>query len=229
MKGKNQGVQKKLLDINPRAFYSACGCHSLNLTLCDMAKSCGKAKDFFGIIQRIYTIFAKSTKRWHILKDNISGLTLKSLSSTRWESHVDSVKAIRFQMDDIREALLQVSESDKDDTISSEAHSLATIGLGDFEFFMGIVIWYEILNAINLVSKQLQEKDMLIDIAIEKVKGLLSFFSKYKESGFTNALESAKEIALKMGIEPTFPLGVILKGKGILMRPLKMHVLLHNL
>jgi hypothetical protein len=66
-----------------------------------MAKSCGKAKGFFGVIQRIYTIFAKSTKRWHILKDNISGLTLKSLSSTCWESHVDSVKAIRFQMDDI--------------------------------------------------------------------------------------------------------------------------------
>lgn len=63
MKGKHQGVQKKLLDINPRAFYSACGCHSLNLTLCDMAKSCGRAKDFFGIIQRIYMTFAKSTKK----------------------------------------------------------------------------------------------------------------------------------------------------------------------
>jgi hypothetical protein len=134
MKGKNQGVQKKLLDINPGAFYSNCGCYSINLTLCDMAKSYGKAKCFFGIIRRIYTIFAKSTKRWHILKDNISGLTLKFLSSTRWESHVDSVKAIRFQMDDIREALLQVSETDKDDTISSEAHSLATNELGDFEF-----------------------------------------------------------------------------------------------
>jgi hypothetical protein len=70
---------------------------------------------------------------------------------------------------------------------------------------VGIVIWYEILYAINLVSKQLQEKDMLIDIAIEKVKGLLSFFSKYREFGFTDELESAKEIALKMGIEPTFP------------------------
>jgi hypothetical protein len=175
MKGKNQGVQKKLLDITPRAFYSACGCHSLNLTLCDMAKSCGKVKGFFGVIQRIYTIFAKSTKRWHILKDNISGLTLKSLSFTRWESHVDSVKAIRFQMDDIREALLQVYETDKDDTISSESHSLATNELGDFEFLVGIVIWYEILYAINLVSKKLQEKDMLIDIAIEKVKVMLSF------------------------------------------------------
>jgi len=64
MKGKHQGVQKKLLDVNPRAFYSACGCHSLNLTLCDMAKTCGKAKDFFGIIQRIYTTFVNSTKKW---------------------------------------------------------------------------------------------------------------------------------------------------------------------
>ena len=108
MKGKHQGVQRRLLDVNPRAFYSACGCHSLNLTLCDMANTCGRAKDFFGIIQRIYTTFANSTKKWHILKDNITGLTLKSVSATRWESRVESVKAIRFQCADIREALLQV-------------------------------------------------------------------------------------------------------------------------
>ena len=47
MKGKNIGVQKKVLEINPGAFYSASGCHSLNLAPCDMAKSCGIAKDFF--------------------------------------------------------------------------------------------------------------------------------------------------------------------------------------
>ncbi|VFQ59895.1 unnamed protein product [Cuscuta campestris] len=34
MKGKHQGVQKRFLDVNPRAFYTPCGCHSLNLTLC---------------------------------------------------------------------------------------------------------------------------------------------------------------------------------------------------
>jgi len=64
MKGKHQGVQRRLLDVNPRAFYFACGCHSLNLTLCDMTKTYGRAKDFFGIIQRIYTTFANSTKKW---------------------------------------------------------------------------------------------------------------------------------------------------------------------
>jgi hypothetical protein len=97
MKGKHQGVRRKFLDVNPRAFYFACGCHSLNLTLCDMdIKTCGKAKDFFGIIQCIYTTFANSTKKWQILKDNITGLTLKSVLTTRWQSRIDSVKAIIF-------------------------------------------------------------------------------------------------------------------------------------
>jgi hypothetical protein len=70
MQGCKRGVQKKLLDLNPTTFYSTCSCHSLNLTLCDLANTCGKAKDFFGIIQRIYTTFANSTKKWQILKDN---------------------------------------------------------------------------------------------------------------------------------------------------------------
>jgi hypothetical protein len=63
MKGKERGVQKRLLDINPKAFYTPCGCHSLNLVLCDIANSCPKAISFFGIVQRIYTLFSSSTKR----------------------------------------------------------------------------------------------------------------------------------------------------------------------
>ncbi|XP_045797776.1 zinc finger MYM-type protein 1-like [Trifolium pratense] len=204
MKGKHQGVQKRFLDINPRAFYTPCGCHSLNLVLCDMANSCRKAKEFFGVVQRIYTIFANSTKRWQILKDNVKGWTPKSLSSTRWESHIDSVKAIRLQMSDFREALLEVSENDSDSKIESEAKSLATNELGDFKFLVAIVIWYEILFAINTVSKLLQSSDMLIDFAMEKIKGLISFFEEYRETGFKNALNYATEIALELNIDPVF-------------------------
>ena len=43
MKEKHQGV----LEINSRALYMPCACHSLNLVLCDMAKSCRKAITFF--------------------------------------------------------------------------------------------------------------------------------------------------------------------------------------
>uniref|UniRef100_A0A8I6XUG5 HAT C-terminal dimerisation domain-containing protein n=1 Tax=Hordeum vulgare subsp. vulgare TaxID=112509 RepID=A0A8I6XUG5_HORVV len=45
---------------------------------------------------------------------------------------------------------------------------------------------------------------MLIDVAIEKVKGLISFFEGYRETGFLEALQIAKEIALEMNIDATF-------------------------
>ncbi|XP_065866612.1 uncharacterized protein [Euphorbia lathyris] len=48
MKGKHKGVQTRVLEINPRALYMPCDCHSLNLTLCDMDHSCVKAISFFG-------------------------------------------------------------------------------------------------------------------------------------------------------------------------------------
>ncbi|KAH9755298.1 TTF-type domain-containing protein [Citrus sinensis] len=169
-KGKNQGVQKRLLDINPRAFYTPCGCHSLNLVLCDMANSCPKAISFFGVVQRVYSLFSSSPKRWKILQDNIPNLTVKSLSQTRWESLIESVKAIRFQTPQIRDALLELAEVSEDPKIKSEAKFLATYELENFEFLLGMIIWYDILFAVNTVSKSLQKEDMQIDVAIKSTK-----------------------------------------------------------
>ena len=80
--------------------------------------------------------------------------------------------------------------------IRSEAKSLATNELGELEFLVSIVIWYEMLYAVKLVSKSLRSKNMLIDVAIEKFKGLVEFFKKYRDTGFSNALESARKIAI---------------------------------
>jgi len=176
MKGKKQGVQKRIIDINPRAFYTPCGCHNLNLVLCDVANSCPKAISFFGVVQRIYTLFSSSTKRWKILQDNVSSLTLKPLSQTRWESRIESVKAIKFQALEIRDALLQLAKTSEDPKTKSEADCLATYELESFEFLLGMTIWYDILFAVNSVSKNLQSKDMHIDIAIDQLNGLISFF-----------------------------------------------------
>ncbi|KAK4586177.1 hypothetical protein RGQ29_023396 [Quercus rubra] len=204
MKGKKQRVQKRIIDINPRTFYTPCGCHNLNLVLCDVANSCPKAISFFGVVQRIYTLFSSSTKRWKILQDNVSSLTLKPLSQTRWESRIESVKAIKFQALEIRDALLQLAKTSEDPKTKSEADCLATYELESFEFLLGMTIWYDILFAVNSVSKNLQSKDMHIDIAIDQLKGLISFLKKYREDGFTSAMISSKEIAIKMEIEPIF-------------------------
>ena len=139
MKGKHKGVQKKVLEVNPRAFYTPCGCHSLNLALCDMANSCLKAKYFFGIVQCIYILFSSSTKRWKILQDNVKGLTLKLLSQTHWESQVECVKAIRFQVPEIKVALTHLVETSDDPKTFRDAKSLL-LDIMDFEFLFGMVI-----------------------------------------------------------------------------------------
>ena len=50
--------KKRLLEINPKAFYTSCGCHNLNLVLCDVTNSCGRAISFFGVVQCIYSLFS---------------------------------------------------------------------------------------------------------------------------------------------------------------------------
>ena len=62
----HSGVQKRLLNINSRAFFTPCACHNYNLVVADMAKTCLDALACFGIVQRVYTIFSASTKKWSL-------------------------------------------------------------------------------------------------------------------------------------------------------------------
>ena len=135
---------------------------------------------------------------------NVSSLTLKSLSQTHWESRIESVKAIKFQSPQIRDALLQLAQTSEDPKIKSEVDCLVTYEIESLEFLLGMTIWYDILFAVNSVSKNLQSKDMHIDVAIDQLKGLISYFKEYRENGFTSAMNSSKKIALEIEIEPVF-------------------------
>uniref|UniRef100_A0A8I6Y633 DUF4371 domain-containing protein n=1 Tax=Hordeum vulgare subsp. vulgare TaxID=112509 RepID=A0A8I6Y633_HORVV len=208
MKGQYQGVQSRLLKENPKALYMPCACHSLNLTLCDMGKSCKQAITLFGIIQRIYILFSHSTKRWKILLDNlpkVTKLTLKPLSNTRWESRIKSVQPIRYQTIHVRSALKELEGTSTDDPAAvSDAQSLVSV-LENFETLLGMVIWHDVLFSVNMVSQKLQEKMVCIDATIKHIQGVISYFQKYKDEGFQASIEIAKAIASDMDIEPEFP------------------------
>ena len=138
-----------------------------------------------------------------MLVDNVSNLTVKSLCNTRWESRVKSVKAIRFQAPQIRLALLELCKSCDDDKMKSEAESLVS-AIENFEFLLGMIIWYDILFAINMVSKKLQFKSMCINATIEQFEGVMKYFEKYRIEGFASSMDTAKEISCEMNIDPTF-------------------------
>ncbi|KAG6721778.1 hypothetical protein I3843_03G128800 [Carya illinoinensis] len=125
--------------------------------------------------QSIYYLFSSSTKQWKILQDKVLILTLKPLSQTSWET------------------LLQLEKMTEDLKTKSEANCLVAYKIENFEFILDMTIY-----------KSMQSKDMYIDVAIDQLKCLISYFQDYRENEFKSAMISLKEIAINMEIEPLF-------------------------
>lgn len=125
MMGHKQGVQARILQLNEKALCVPCSSHTLNLVVADAAKTSVTSISFFGVLQRLYTIFSSSVQHWAVLQQHVKQLTVKSLSVTRWEARIDSVKVVRYHLPDIIQALsaLQTASVQKKD---SETLSSAT-------------------------------------------------------------------------------------------------------
>ncbi|XP_047141052.1 zinc finger MYM-type protein 1-like [Hydra vulgaris] len=186
MRGKYNGVQARIRQLNPRAFFVPCSAHSLNLVLNDAAN-------------------CSSTHRWSILLNHLSDLTIKPLSATRWESRVGAVRALRFQISGVYDALIEIAE---DNTLTTapqvksraEAKGIAR-NISNFKFVCSLVLWYDILFQINIVSKMLQSQALDLSLALEHLNATKSFLCDYRcDEEFAAMVENAKKLAVELEI-----------------------------
>jgi len=120
MIGLYNGVQSRILQNKPRAFFVPCTAHSLNLVLRDSAKSFTKAITFFGFLGRVYNLFSASSHRWDIFNFPCNLYIVKQWSETKWDSRIHSVKAIRFQVKYVMHAFSEILETSDDPFAKSE-------------------------------------------------------------------------------------------------------------
>jgi hypothetical protein len=121
-------------------------------------------------------------------------------------------------LSNIREALLEVGDNDNDLKIQSEAKSLARTEIGDFEFIVSIVIWYQILSTVNIASKKLQGENMLIDVAMKEVKTWLSSSRVIEKWVYLVQFKWRRKLHLKWMLNRYFLKGVKFVGKDNLTR-----------
>ena len=130
MPGKYAGLKAKIKEINPLTDYIPCAEHSLNLVGIDSVNCCLDACNFFGLVQELYAYSVGSTKCWNLLTKGLSPyengriLTLKTLSSTRWHFHSESVKALHINYSNIYVMLNEIVNNEQ---VKADAQLAASV------------------------------------------------------------------------------------------------------
>ena len=120
-----------------------------------MAKTCPDALTFFLELYNTCTPSSKHLQRdGHLFRNHVPNLSVKPLYETRWECRIDSVKALRYQLPEMCNALDEFAEEADDAIIKNEAGTLYET-LKQYKFLVSLVLWYAVIFQVNFVSKKL--------------------------------------------------------------------------
>ncbi|XP_076059600.1 zinc finger MYM-type protein 1-like [Oratosquilla oratoria] len=176
MKGKHNGAQQRVLDMNPRAFFVPCSAHSLNLVV-------------LVSIMKDLTIKPLSETRWESRIDALKPLRyhLADIYDALLKIYEDT------NIKGSSGSLTRVEAKELADAVSK------------YEFVVSLVTWYSILFEVNITSKYLQDKDADLNSATKQLEATKSYLLSCRcDDSFQKVLVDATEVAQDLEIEPQF-------------------------
>jgi hypothetical protein len=132
--------------------------HSLNLAGVHADSVNNAAIAFFGTMQRFFNYFSKFHQP---LLMNVSQISLKSHSKTRWTSKASAIKVMYSQIVEVSKVLNDIVENvsvnpELISTVQSLLHEI------DFQFLGTLSAWNRILNHIDKINQALQSKNVTV-------------------------------------------------------------------
>lgn len=196
MSGCYNGLQARIKNINPLAFYIPCAAHSLNLVGSHAVECCNEAATFFGLMQNIYVFFSSSTHRWDLLNNNMvsKSRTLKALSNTRWSSRDSACLSLNENWSAVLTTLTYIMNDNTENNITrNEAKGLMN-KMSSLETAIMSAVWGFLLSRLNFTSNKLQNVNIdcldvlqLYDSLIRLIEQTRENFDDFE----TEALEKA--------------------------------------
>lgn len=207
MSGAYAGLQTLIKDFSPNADYVHCAAHSLNLILNDGAKNISEISVFFDDLEKIYTFFGNSIKRWALLNDPTSEkvkITLKRVCPTRWSSRNDALFAVKTNYLIVMKTLCHVNLVSKKKDERDECQGIIKM-LENFEFILLVSMFTNILKIVNPLSKALQCSTSDLQQATILLENLLKNLKEMRSSeSFIALKKDSEEIAKQWRVAPVF-------------------------
>ena len=162
MAGKKSGVATQIRKLEPRALYTHCDGHALNLACNDSIKHCKLIKDTLDIATEITNLIKESPRRqaiFHRIKSSKdlekSSPGIRVLYPTRWTVKADTLRSII----DNFETLLDVWEESLEYVRAVEMRSRirgVSAHMTKFDFYFGCLLSEKILRYSDNLTRALQ-------------------------------------------------------------------------
>ena len=152
MSGKYGGLQALIREKNELADWIPCFAHSLNLVGHCAVDCVPDATSFFSFVQKLYTFFSASTHPWNILLNEFRQKRLpilKRLCDTRWSAHSAVSSALKKSYENIRAALVSISNDAVEDPATKQEASGLQKQTDQLENCILLELWEAVLEVLN--------------------------------------------------------------------------------
>lgn len=227
MSGHVNGVQTRIRNTCPRAYYVHCRSHNLNLVVTQSCKSVNPIRNIMDNVVQLTWFICASSNRKNILKDEIlvdselakklmetfgeddvsSKLlqdathkkSIQPLSETRWTARVDSVSAIMTNYEKLYNAVNKIEQNSSGES-KTKAGGHRRL-MEDSEFIMALVVAQYVLSFMKGLTLSLQKPDCDMVVAFDESQGLLRALKSVRtDEVFSKLFQRARLLADIVGV-----------------------------
>lgn len=188
MSGEITGLQTRFRESEPRAFYTHCAGHNLNLVSQDAMTKIPEIADFLSVIREVIVFIRGSAKRINIFKniklqlneddeEKVDAGALKSFCVTRWFVRVKSLKSVRDNYKDILEFCDLIGRETGDNAVkargfSAYLHKFESLALLNFSIacLEKVEALNEIFQATNVNFKTVIKRVDLLKCSLNAIR-----------------------------------------------------------
>lgn len=211
MAGCRTGVATTLLQKEPRALYTHCYGHALNLSVQESVKANVLLRDTLDTVEEMTKLIKKSPKRESIFQKVKNDIACESpgirlLAPTRWTVRANALVSISKNYVVLRDTWYLAQQESNDSEMRARIGGVAK-QMDSFEFFFGIELGRMVLNMADNLSAALQgstvsatDGQSLMRMTVTTLESIRS------EESFTLFWQRTEQRRQQLGVpEPNLP------------------------